>query len=245
MTDSITRFAQKHRLHAAAALVQIIRDEDASPQARAAAAERILAYSDGRPGAPRPVTVADLDLMSPEERRALWLALFTSYEEDMPGQVRELMTAAYVEALQRVASPRPNRFQRGDSASPKQIGFTRGAPPPAQPNTRLPEPSSLKVGGSSYPNSGHSPFAHRELLQAPAGDIKEARVSQNCDTELEVCGNQQTEPLPFGLKFGMADDLPTNTTPVNGHNSIHPDVVRRSAQSGMAMDSLTWRDYRK
>jgi hypothetical protein len=48
--ETITKFAQRYRLEAAAALVQIIRDESASPNARAAAAEKILLYSDGRPG---------------------------------------------------------------------------------------------------------------------------------------------------------------------------------------------------
>jgi hypothetical protein len=245
MTDSITRFAQRHRLLAAAALVQIIRDEDASPQARAAAAEKILLYSDGRPGAAQPVTVADLDLMSPEERQSLWMALFTSYEEDMPGQVKELMTSAYVEALQRVASPRPNRFQRGDDALPRKIGFARGAPPPAQPNNSRSHDSSLKEGEGSYRYSGHTPFAHSRHAQAVAADEIDAAEFSSVRQEDDAPEFRSvTEPPPYGLRFGLSEHLPDDTTSVNGH-SIHPDVVRRSAQSGMAMDSLTWRDYRK
>src|SRR6266478_3759310 len=144
--DSITRFARHYRLEAAAVLVQIAKDESAPPQARAAAAEKILAYSDGRPGAARSITVADLELMDDEQRQDLLHALLTRYELEMPGQFKQMMEQAYVAAMQRMATPRPNRFTRGDGAGQKQIRYSRATPAPKQADNSLPHDLSLKNG---------------------------------------------------------------------------------------------------
>ena len=134
--DEVTSIARRYRRVSIATLISVCRNERAPAAARATAAAKLLEYSDGRPGAARPVTVADLDLMTPEDRQELWMALFTHYEAVMPGEIKELMTAAYVEAMQRVASTRPNRFQRGDRSALI-----------AQPESRRSVRSSLKNGG--------------------------------------------------------------------------------------------------
>src|SRR5215831_19108296 len=105
--DSVTKFAQKHRMLAAAALVQIAGDESAAPNARAAAAEKILAYSDGRPGISRRITVSDVASLTADQREQLaealvgvmphnerqhFLALLlTYYELAMPGEFKVKM----------------------------------------------------------------------------------------------------------------------------------------------------------
>jgi hypothetical protein len=130
--DSVTKFAQRYRLEAAAVLVQIAKDESASPQARAAAAEKILLYSDGRPGPAKQVTVADLELMADEQRQDLLHALLTRYETEMPGQFKQMMTEAYTEAMaQQASQPRPCRF-------------TRGTPTPKLPHQHQPVPAVVK-----------------------------------------------------------------------------------------------------
>jgi len=114
--DTVTKFAQRYRLEAAAALVQIVRDERAPPQARAAAAEKILLYSDGRPGAAQPIRVADLELMSDEQRMQLLEALVNHYT---PNGFKLLVQQAVDHALaQQPRLPRPNRITRGTKPTP-------------------------------------------------------------------------------------------------------------------------------
>jgi len=66
MTITIT---DRFRDDAVACLVQIVRDENASPAARAQAARDILAYSDGRPAQAQPIKAADLGRLSDAERQ--------------------------------------------------------------------------------------------------------------------------------------------------------------------------------
>ena len=91
MTDDLTQFAQTYRLDAAAVLVQIAKDESVPAAARASAAEKILAYSDGRPVTAKPMTVADIAAMSPDLRSELLYALLTHYDAVLPGRFQALM----------------------------------------------------------------------------------------------------------------------------------------------------------
>jgi hypothetical protein len=99
---TITRFAQRFWLEAAAALVAIIRDESASPNARASAAEKILLYSDGRPGASRPTVVEDLQGMSDAARMTLLKALVSHYA---PDEFKLLIQSAVDAALEQLPIP--------------------------------------------------------------------------------------------------------------------------------------------
>jgi hypothetical protein len=125
MTDSV-RFAEKFRLDAAAALVQICRDETAPAAARAQAARDILAYSVGRPQAAKQITVADVGRMTDQERGELLHVLLTHYETQMPGSFKAMMVEAYEEAAKRLSAkpPAPAKptknygFRRGDSKLP-------------------------------------------------------------------------------------------------------------------------------
>jgi hypothetical protein len=113
--DSLTRFAQRYRREAAAVLVQIAKDEDAPASARAGAAERILAYSDGRPGASRPITTEDIDTFDDDQCERLFRALLRRFELRTPGFWAGLTQQMldYARAQEAIL-PKPNRFQRGD-----------------------------------------------------------------------------------------------------------------------------------
>jgi hypothetical protein len=66
-----------------------------------------------------------------EQRQALLHALLIRYELEMPGAFKQMMEDAYVEAMQRMSSPPPNRF-------------SRGTPPPKLAYQRQPEPDSAQ-----------------------------------------------------------------------------------------------------
>jgi hypothetical protein len=233
---SITQFAAKYRHTAAAVLVQIAMDEAQPAAARAACAEKILAYSDGRPGASKAITVADLELMSDEQRRDLLNALLTRYEVEMPGQFKALMEEAYVSAMKRMSLPNPNRFRRGPPAAPlgPQVPLPRGTQSTA---------SSLMTGGGSIPSSPeHNTSMYTPLNDAyGGGDVRE--VPERSGTEPPPDTN--VIPLPYGLKYGLADSIaPTqsNTPPIPS-NGVDPQVLARSARPpGMAMD-LAFQGY--
>jgi hypothetical protein len=110
--EPVTRFAQRHRLRAAAALVQIVNDEDASASARVAASQSILAYSDGKPGVTKHVTPADVAAMSIGERHSLWKALF-EVETDFPDFVIERINDTVQREARRLTTAKANRFTRG------------------------------------------------------------------------------------------------------------------------------------
>src|SRR5215831_19846568 len=94
--DSVTKFAQRFRLEAAATLVAVCRDESAPASARAVAAKDILSYSDGKPGQAKPVTVADVAAMSDDQRQELLNALLNHYT---PGGSEALLRDACNEAV--------------------------------------------------------------------------------------------------------------------------------------------------
>jgi hypothetical protein len=144
--ETITRFAQRHRLRAAAALVQIVNDEDASASARVAASQSILAYSDGKPGVTKHVTPSDVMAMTTEERHSLWRALF-EVETDFPAFVIERINDTVQREARRLTTAKINRFTRGEPeprpthVPPPRERRASGAPkPPGDPPHRQPPP---------------------------------------------------------------------------------------------------------
>ena len=178
--ESVTRFAQKHRLRAAAALVQIVDDEDASANARVSASQSILAYRDGRPGQARQVTIADVAGMSRDECVDLVQACCERLERAEPGLFWQIMG----QTVERAGVQRPNRFTRGEperrpvhvppprgqgeggrhSLGPKNVeagGAPKppGAPPhrqPPAPPPPTPEPSPLPPAARGTPGGNVS-----------------------------------------------------------------------------------------
>jgi hypothetical protein len=109
MTDDLIRFAQRSRLEAAAALVQTIRNEGASDNARIAAAEKILHYSDGRATQARRVTVADIANMTDSERQELLDALLQHYVlGGFQALLRQACSDAVAEYQRTLISHRPS-----------------------------------------------------------------------------------------------------------------------------------------
>jgi uncharacterized protein (UPF0147 family) len=213
---TITKFAQHYRLEAAAVLVQIARDETAPANARAAAAEKILAYSDGRPGASKAITVADLDLMSDEQRNELLNALLTKYETEMPGQFKALMEEAYLSALKRLDAPKP------------KIGFRRGPPAaPLGPHVPLPRDTqstaSVVVSGEG---SYHGSPEHNTSMYTPLND------AYGGGDVREVLERSGTEPPPEQLQYTAVSNLPTNRPPPDtpdSSTSLRNEVDSRAA----------------
>jgi hypothetical protein len=117
--DEVVRVARHFRVEAAACLVAIIRDETAPASARANAAEKILLYSDGRPGPAKQIAVADLASLTLDEKLELLLALVTQIENDAPGFWKDV----------------------GD---PKKIGFVRGNRGPKWPAAAAPHNQRLR-----------------------------------------------------------------------------------------------------
>lgn len=88
MTDeAVTKFAQRYR--AAAALVQTVRDENATPGYRVAAAEK-------RTAMPKPITVSDLTQMTDEQRYELLTVPLNHY---LPNLAAAMLADACEEAV--------------------------------------------------------------------------------------------------------------------------------------------------
>jgi|SRR6516165_7696637 hypothetical protein len=147
--DVLIQFARRYREEAAAALLTIIRDDNAPAHARASAAEKILGYSDGRPGQSQPIKVADLDKLSPDERNQLFRALLTYYQDDLPdlkAMVQEVVSQAQklIQAPQR----KPNPFRRGAVAgaiTPPSSSVQAPPPPASPPAAAMPPESQVDV----------------------------------------------------------------------------------------------------
>jgi hypothetical protein len=190
--ESVTRFAQRHRLRAAAALIQIIDDEDASANARVAASQSILAYG----GAVKPtattrlVTPTDVAGMSVEQRHALWRALL-DVEDSLPAFVTARIADAVSRAAQQLTAAKPNRFTRGPVAGPlpahvppprefKADGAPkpptdaphRQPPPPPSPEPSPPLPPAAKGNGNGNANG----FGASLLLDDDEPDVRVVEV---------------------------------------------------------------------
>jgi hypothetical protein len=122
--DAIASFAKRYRQEAAAALITVIRDDTAPASARTAAAERILAYSDGRPQAAKQITVADIGRMTEEQRQELLRALLTHYLPN--GALEDLLKQSVDEAIKLLPTPRWG-FAEGTLPHPSSGKITRQA----------------------------------------------------------------------------------------------------------------------
>jgi hypothetical protein len=60
----------------------------------------------GKPPQARPITVADVAQMSPQQRSELLHVLLVHYETEIPGHFKELMIEAYREAQQQLEQPK-------------------------------------------------------------------------------------------------------------------------------------------
>jgi hypothetical protein len=160
--ETVTRFAQRHRLRAAACLIQVINDEDASASARVTASQSILAYSDGKPGVTKHVTPADVAAMSIGERHSLWKALF-DIETEFPDFIVDRINDTVQREARRLTTAKTNRFTRGQPeprpvhVPPPRERKASGAPkPPGDPPHRptpppRPEPPPLPPAESRAP----------------------------------------------------------------------------------------------
>jgi hypothetical protein len=141
---SITEFARNHRLDVAAVLVQIAQDASAPAAARASAAERILAYSDGKPSQARQLSVADLATMPDTLKEELLHALLGHY---LPSGFQALLKQACNDAVAQFAAkqaslPKPQPKNR----------FTRQSPAPAtEPPAADPGAAAIRSDSSAVP----------------------------------------------------------------------------------------------
>jgi hypothetical protein len=159
--ETLTRFAARHRLRAAAALIQILNDEDASASARVSASQQILAYSDGKPGASKRITRTDVLAMDQDERLELWQWLFDIEQGRLPPFIVQQVEQVVAREAARLSSP-----ERASST------YTRMAPSPAQRRAPLPHiPSTANVprapaSARQGPNFGGPMAAHSSLPPA-------------------------------------------------------------------------------
>ena len=230
-TDSITRFAQHYRLEAAAVLVQIAKDENAPPQARQAAAEKILAYSDGRPATAKPVTSADVATMPIDDCLSLFQALWVRLDAAQPGWLRKMLDESYIHAAKQLGLPRPNRYSRGTPAPilPHH---------PQQPERRRHD-SPHTLNGSEAPIAASALPAHARVVQSSADVAVDARYRSAPKTsgharsisamETPSSENSETDPRPpNGMRFinpilgdpDFAHDQPSTLQSDNGVMSI-------------------------
>jgi hypothetical protein len=187
--DSLTRFAQTYRLEAAAVLVQVAKDESAPAAARSSAAEKILAYSDGKPSQARQLTVADLQSMPDNLRMELLQALLSHF---MPDGFQKILKSACDDAVAQFAAkqaslPKPNRFRR------------QAPVPPDLPPALSPPANAIRsdLSGKVDPAGGcmpatptpalsaaliASPHPSARVVQLP-GTRREHPFSQNCDND--------------------------------------------------------------
>ena len=138
--DEVVSLARRFRKEALASLVTVLRDEHSPASAKTAAAQQILAYSDGKPGPSKPLTVADIGQMTPDLRSELLYALLTHFQVELPLQFQQMMRAAVDDALALQAAlpaPKPRRFKRGPLAGPRP-DVPRWPPAPGRPTPLTP-----------------------------------------------------------------------------------------------------------
>jgi hypothetical protein len=188
--DSLIRFAQTYRLEAAAVLVQVAKDETAPAAARSSAAEKILAYSDGKPSQARQLTVGDLQAMPDDLKMELLQALLSHY---MPDGFQKILKSACDDAVAQFAAvqaaslPKLNRTK-----IPK---FVRRAPVADLPPALEPAADAisgdlsadLDVPGGCIGDAPASPLLPpsngiSNVTQLP-GTRREHPFSQNCDND--------------------------------------------------------------
>jgi hypothetical protein len=218
MTDpdtTLTQFAQSYRMDAAAVLVQIAKDEEAPAHARAQAAKEILAYSDGRPGASKPITVADFDQMTPEQLHEMFHQLLRYLTQYYPGLVSQWFDA-YADVSQRLGLPKPNRFTRG---TPQP----RPAHVPVPPIARNPDPHPAIARARMREEQVLEPI---KLPEPPMPEPVEPTPPDNV--------------LPFGMRFEnpILGNNPVSDNAPAPSGGVHPSVLARSeSKNPLAFDS--------
>jgi hypothetical protein len=174
MTITIT---DRFRDDAVACLVQIVRDENASPAARAQAARDILAYSDGRPQAARQITVADIGRMTEAQRHELLHALLTHYLPE--GALQDLLRQSVDDAVRQLPPP----------PTPKW-GFTRGSDAPT--------PRKLEDHKASTRNELEGRARRYADSREPEHRDEGALKTNSLDAELPPPRSPQHSPNPEG-----------------------------------------------
>jgi len=238
--DSVTKFAQKNRLLAAAALLQVTGDESAPPNARVAAAEKILAYSDGRPGTSRRITLTDvaaltadqreqlaealIGVMSHDERQHLLHLQLRYYELEFPGEFKVKMLEAFEEVMAKQAKPaKRGRFER--DALPL-------LPPP------LNSPASCV----------DSAWTARKHVAAIESHAKHSGTQTPVEPEAGEVSNEPSEQQPgtqtVNGRIPVNPLLPHLDNPApkaNGHLLFTEEMVRRTALPNPYQDPFYWR----
>jgi hypothetical protein len=165
MTDDLVSFAGRYQRDAAAALIQVIRDETAPAASRVAAAKEVLAFSKSI----RPITVHDIAAMDEQTRHQLWAALFTHYQNEIPERFSALLREAVNDALAQQASiksTRPVTFIRGPVLTPSTSPPPGYPLTPQQPNKRLAKAVHAEGASARIPNSGAAALPHEHPLKA-------------------------------------------------------------------------------
>jgi hypothetical protein len=254
--ETLTRFAARHRLRAAACLIQILNDEDASASARVSASERILAYSDGRPGTSKRVTRADILAMDKVERLELWQWLF-DIEGDLPPFIVEQVEQVVQREAARLSPGRANQF-------------TRMAPPPSEAGAAMPphvmprrQVAATLAAARQGPNLGSDGMPHSSPPRGEAKNEPHSLAPNGAEGVPKPPSNppgRQPPPPPLDpapapaaeaftggydacyrptMRFGY--DPPAGTSSPAANGSIRQDIVERSARpngsNGIAHDA--------
>jgi len=231
--DEVVSLARRYRKEAVASLVTVLRDPNSPASSKASASATLLAYSDGKPGQARQLTVADLASMPDDLRMELLQALLHHY---IPGGWQALLKQACDDAVAqaRLTFSKPNRFRRGPKAANPDAAV---APPVVQPAACISARSSARAApaAAAYAAPAASAFK-RPLMPSPServnAGINPPNIVQLPGTRREassLLNSNAARPPPYGLRYGTVETLERtqDATPSNG--GIHPDVVRRSA----------------
>ena len=240
--DEVVSLARRYRREAVASLVTVLRDESAPASARAQASAKLLEYSDGKPGQARQISVADLQSMPDDLRQQLLEALLNHYQPDGYRLfVEQTMQQCIDDAMAQASLPKPNRFKRGPLAG-KGPEVPRWPPAPraervAEPGAALEPPAdALSAAYSATPRASPAqpPAAAESALYAPliASRPPDDPPARRLASEPPDRTNVVVMPgvgTPYGLKYGMAENLENTNDTASGNGRIPPDVVRRSA----------------
>jgi hypothetical protein len=206
MTDDLVQFARLYRREAAAALVDIVRDEGASANARAQAARDILSYSDGKPQQAKQVTLTDLDKLTQQERVSLLYDLMQRCESET-GIIQAMMRDAVIEAAAIAASNQPT----------PRFGFRRG-----NPMLALPTPPALQIDAELRPRTrGRAPAqAGAPILHRPPDPAHEGALQPSSNQALPPPRSPAHSPLDPNKPSHFPNGMPIRRI---GDGDLNPD----------------------
>jgi hypothetical protein len=234
--DELIRIARRYRKESIATLITICRDEHSSSASRAAAASKLLEYSDGKPGQSRTIAVADLATMSDDLRQQLLEALLNHYQPN--GYllfVQETMRQCIDDAMAQASLPAPKkcRFKRGPGAAPHIPRW----PAPTAPS--ISHEQQAELGPEAYAATAEAPPAPAGPVFRGAGDDTHARRLA-CDDpanrrllaeppdNVVVMPGVARPPSVSAITTYRDDSQAAPGSHGTGH--IHPSVLLRSAQ---------------